>query len=294
MRPLASTPLLDAPAIERFMDRRERNNGLTFASLLSVVAHVALVSALRFQDTAADPASSPEQSALIAVALVASQTIPTAEQGSTEEGSVEPARTARPRQKSSATEAGPAIEAGPTKSSEPESEPEGDPALGGDRAPEPEPTPSSEAPAAPAAGSTPAGVGSETLGPSGPGGGRGRTRGARSGRAARHGRTGPRLTASSNLGRGTQPQSDMQELLARHYPIESRRQGRSGSAQVAAIVLPSGRVGSVRVIRETQGGAFGAACRNALLRSHWRPPLDKQRRPTATRIRYNCRFVVND
>lgn len=79
--------------------------------------------------------------------------------------------------------------------------------------------------------------------------------------------------------------------LRSHYPLDARRRGLAGSALVQARVEADGRVRQVALVNESLPG-FGAACEKTLLGSRWSPPLDRQGRAVATKVRYTCRFVV--
>jgi periplasmic protein TonB len=81
-------------------------------------------------------------------------------------------------------------------------------------------------------------------------------------------------------------------VLRQHYPAEARARGIGGSASVEARIEPDGRVRSVTLASESFAG-FGDACKKTLVGSRWSPPLDRDGRAVATRIRYTCRFVVD-
>jgi TonB family protein len=81
-------------------------------------------------------------------------------------------------------------------------------------------------------------------------------------------------------------------VLRQHYPPEARARGIGGSASVEARIEPDGRVRSVTLSSESFAG-FGDACKRTLVGSRWSPPLDRDGRAVATRIRYTCRFVVD-
>ncbi len=104
--------------------------------------------------------------------------------------------------------------------------------------------------------------------------------------------SGLRLVPLGNLSRPPRPPSNMSDLLRKNYPTHARRLGRQGTAEVRAIILPSGRVGRVRTGQQRDG--FGRACRSALKESKWLAPLDEKHRPVAVRIRYICRFTIAD
>lgn len=79
--------------------------------------------------------------------------------------------------------------------------------------------------------------------------------------------------------------------LRSHYPLDARRRGMAGTALVQARVEANGSVRQVALVNESFAG-FGAACEKTLRGSRWSPPLDRQGRAVATKVRYTCRFVV--
>lgn len=81
--------------------------------------------------------------------------------------------------------------------------------------------------------------------------------------------------------------------LERNYPLDARRQGKSGEAKVRARIEPSGRVAAAELSFETSPG-FGNACRTTLLASKWSPPLDDAGKPVATWVVYRCKFRAED
>jgi TonB family protein len=85
---------------------------------------------------------------------------------------------------------------------------------------------------------------------------------------------------------------DLASLLARYYPVEARRQGKSGKAVIRARIMPDGALRELKVISESQAG-FGAACRQTLQGSRWTPPLDRTGQAVSTYINYACRFEVH-
>lgn len=99
----------------------------------------------------------------------------------------------------------------------------------------------------------------------------------------------PIVEASSLARRPRAPGLDAE--LERHYPIEARRSGISGSAVLRVRILPDGRIGDVRIMTESWTG-FGPACEKTVRAAHWEPPIDRNGAPVATEITYTCRFEV--
>jgi TonB family protein len=81
------------------------------------------------------------------------------------------------------------------------------------------------------------------------------------------------------------------KALERNYPTEARNLGRSGEAKVRARIEANGVVQSAKVSSETAPG-FGAACRKTLLESKWSSPRDRNGKPVATWINYQCKFQI--
>ncbi len=102
--------------------------------------------------------------------------------------------------------------------------------------------------------------------------------------------SGPRVVALGDLSsRPTAP--NLNGALRRAYPPAAREQEVSGYAAVRALIGPSGRVASTRVVSESFPG-FGAACAGALGQSHWSSPRDAAGRSVATWILYRCNFAL--
>jgi hypothetical protein len=80
--------------------------------------------------------------------------------------------------------------------------------------------------------------------------------------------------------------------LERNYPKEARNLGKSGNAKVRARIEPSGEVRVAKIAFETSIG-FGDACKKTLLASRWSAPLDRNGRPVATWVTYQCKFRVD-
>ncbi len=102
----------------------------------------------------------------------------------------------------------------------------------------------------------------------------------------------PPVVALGDLSRRPRPPS-LDGELERHYPAELRRRGVEGVAEVGLVVNAAGRVARVEILSETASG-FANACRATLLGTEWSPPLDRAGVPVATRLKYRCRFEVED
>lgn len=102
----------------------------------------------------------------------------------------------------------------------------------------------------------------------------------------------PALVAEGLLSRKPVPPPNMNELLVENYPPRARAQGVAGSASLRLRILSDGRTSDIRMIRETGDYGFGDACTKILRGRRWQPPLDREGRPVATEIRYECDFQV--
>lgn len=111
--------------------------------------------------------------------------------------------------------------------------------------------------------------------------------------APRTSRVGPSLDSIplADLSRRPVPPA-LNGKLERNYPLEARREGRSGTAVVSARIDADGRVRIAGIVSESAPG-FGAACQRTVLGSAWSPPLDRSGRPVATQVSYTCRFQVD-
>ncbi|HEX7476259.1 MAG TPA: energy transducer TonB [Polyangiales bacterium] len=103
---------------------------------------------------------------------------------------------------------------------------------------------------------------------------------------------GPALVNEASLSRKPVPPTGMDQLLEKNYPPRARAQGVSGTALLAVRIGADGRVGELRIIRETSDYGFGDACIKTLRGSRWQAPLDRRGNPVATDIRYSCDFEV--
>jgi periplasmic protein TonB len=103
----------------------------------------------------------------------------------------------------------------------------------------------------------------------------------------------PLLVAEASLSRKPVPPAGMDALLEQNYPSRARQQGVSGSAVVSVEILADGRVGEMKVKRETGGDyGFGTQCQKTLRVGRWQPPLDRRGQPVGTRIDFTCSFEV--
>jgi periplasmic protein TonB len=100
----------------------------------------------------------------------------------------------------------------------------------------------------------------------------------------------PALAKLSDLSRKPRAPS-LDASLRQNYPLELRRRGVEGQAEVRVIVSPLGRVEHVSVASESAPG-FGQACKTTLLASRWTEPLDRNGNPIGTRLTYRCRFQM--
>lgn len=128
--------------------------------------------------------------------------------------------------------------------------------------------------------------------PGNPGGGRRGGRGGEPGGTGTAPSAGPPMIPLADLSRRPRP-PDLNQALERHYPRDARRQGIEGRAELTAVIMPDGRVGRIRVRRETHAGVgFGEACRRTIADSRWSPPLDRRGQPVSTVIQYTCTFEI--
>lgn len=102
----------------------------------------------------------------------------------------------------------------------------------------------------------------------------------------------PLLVAEASLSRKPVPPDGMDALLEQNFPSRARAQGVSGSALLTVSILADGRVGDMKIMRETGDYGFGTACQRTLRMRRWQPPLDRRGQPVATEIRYSCEFEV--
>ncbi len=107
---------------------------------------------------------------------------------------------------------------------------------------------------------------------------------------------GPRVVPLGSLSRKPAPPTGLDKLLEKNYPSRARMQGVEGRVVMEVRLLPSGRVGEMRVVEEFPPAfTFAAECRRTLRESPpFSPGLDKQGNPVATDIKFTCSFVVAD
>lgn len=102
---------------------------------------------------------------------------------------------------------------------------------------------------------------------------------------------GARVVALGDL--SSRPSApNLNGALRRAYPPAAREQEVSGYAAVRALIGPSGRVMSTRVVSESFLG-FGAACSGALQQSRWSSPRDAAGRAVSTWVLYRCNFALS-
>ncbi len=112
--------------------------------------------------------------------------------------------------------------------------------------------------------------------------------------AAKTGPVGPRVVALGSLSRKPAPPAGLNALLERNYPRRAHLQGVEGKVVVRLRILPSGRVGDIRVLQESPTGfAFASACREMLRQAPpFVPPLDRNGVAVAADVTFNCDFEV--
>jgi protein TonB len=101
---------------------------------------------------------------------------------------------------------------------------------------------------------------------------------------------GAPLAKLSDLSRKPRAPS-LDAALRDNYPLERRRRGTEGQAEVRVVIDRHGQVGEVAVVSESAKG-FAEACRRTLLGSRWSEPLDREGEPVSTRLTYRCRFQI--
>lgn len=101
---------------------------------------------------------------------------------------------------------------------------------------------------------------------------------------------GAPLAKLSDLSRKPRAPS-LDAALRQNYPVEQRRRGTEGHAEVRVVIDRLGRVGEILVLSESAPG-FADACRKTLLGSRWSEPLDREGQPVSTRLTYRCRFAI--
>jgi TonB family protein len=105
----------------------------------------------------------------------------------------------------------------------------------------------------------------------------------------------PRVVPEASLARKLQQPPGLDQILERNYPRRAKLQGLEGNVLVRLHVLPSGRVGDIKVLREFPTGyEFAEACRETIRQSPpFTPPLDHNGAAVATDINFKCDFIVN-
>ncbi|HEY2734382.1 MAG TPA: energy transducer TonB [Polyangiales bacterium] len=103
---------------------------------------------------------------------------------------------------------------------------------------------------------------------------------------------GTTLVGEASLSRKPVPPDGMNELLEQNFPPRARAQGVAGTARLRVRILADGRVGEMKILRESGDYGFGIACEKTLRMRRWQAPLDKAGTPVATEITYTCEFEV--
>jgi periplasmic protein TonB len=102
----------------------------------------------------------------------------------------------------------------------------------------------------------------------------------------------PVFVDESLLSRSPVPPDGMNALLEQNYPSRARAQGVAGSALIRVQILADGRVGDMKLQRETGDYGFASACMKILRMRRWQAPLDRRGTPVGTVINYKCEFEV--
>lgn len=102
--------------------------------------------------------------------------------------------------------------------------------------------------------------------------------------------THPTFTPREALSRPPVP-PDLSARLLASYPTRAKAMGESGQATLTLVILADGRVESIE-LRSASTPDFGRACVDTVRGSRWQSPLDKDARPTSTRVGYTCIFDV--
>lgn len=104
----------------------------------------------------------------------------------------------------------------------------------------------------------------------------------------------PVLVNEASLSRKPIPPEGMDALLVQYYPARARAQGVAGSALLRVRILADGRVGEMKIVRESDDYGFGVACTKLLQLRRWQAPLDRRGEPVSTEISYLCEFEVSN
>jgi protein TonB len=105
---------------------------------------------------------------------------------------------------------------------------------------------------------------------------------------------GPRVVALDSLARKPEAPKGLNDLLERNYPRRARLQGVEGKVVVNLRILPSGRIGDIRVLQEFPAGfEFASACRETLRQAPpFVAPLDRSGAAVAADVKFTCTFEV--
>lgn len=109
------------------------------------------------------------------------------------------------------------------------------------------------------------------------------------------GGTGESLVAVGDLSkRPSPPSAAYDSYLYRNFPQEARSRGIGGTAVVSLVIGADGKPKNIRVRRENpEGFGFGAVCARMFRAGpSWTPPRDKDGKPVATRISFECTFSL--
>jgi protein TonB len=105
---------------------------------------------------------------------------------------------------------------------------------------------------------------------------------------------GPRVVALDSLARKPEAPKGLNDLLFRNYPRRARLQGVEGKVIVNIRILPTGRIGDIRVLQEFPAGfEFASACRETLRQAPpFVAPLDRSGAAVAADVKFTCTFEV--
>ena len=105
---------------------------------------------------------------------------------------------------------------------------------------------------------------------------------------------GPRFVPAQSLARKPQAPSGLNDLLKTNFPRRARMQGVEGKVLLTLRILPSGKVGNMKVVTESPDGfGFALACTETLRKAPpFLPPLDRSGAAVASDIKFTCSFEV--
>ena len=102
----------------------------------------------------------------------------------------------------------------------------------------------------------------------------------------------PVFVDESLLSRRPVAPADMDRLLEQNFPPRARAQGVPGTADMRVQIFADGRIGDMKVQRETADYGFASACMKILRMRRWQPALDKRGVPVGTVVTFKCTFEV--